>query len=153
VVGPLGAVKVFSPRLRQQAQAADVAAIDRSETRTVLCWFRGLYGRYRRKFYLYYLDLAPGGPVLRKHLLFWVRERIPITEGLISASLRPPANRQEAFRIGASGMYGSGGPLEVVGNQIISCRTTEGVLEFAVKGTDVPLVLHYIANRVRAQDA
>jgi hypothetical protein len=94
VIGPLGAAKVFVPRWRKQGQTADAAAIDRGETRTVLCWFRGLYGDYRRKFLLYFLDLAPDGPVLRKHLLFWPLVPITITEAIVSASLRPPASAQ-----------------------------------------------------------
>jgi hypothetical protein len=120
----------------------------------VVCWFRGLYGNYRRKFYPYFLDLAPGGLVLRKGLLFWERQRIPITEGLVSASLRPPASPQEARRVEANGTpYGSGGPMDVVGNQIIRCKTTEGILEFAIQRTDVPLLLHYITAHALRPDS
>jgi hypothetical protein len=154
VYSPLDAARVFIPGWRKRVQASDLAAIDRGEPRTVLCWFRGLYGNYRRKFYIYFLDMTSAGPVLRKNLLFWERERIPITEGLVSASLRPPASPQEARRVRANGTpYGSGGPMDVVGRQIISCETTEGIVEFAVMRTDVPLLLHYITAQALRPDS
>jgi hypothetical protein len=52
----------------------------------------------------------------------------------------------------ANGAYGSGGPLSVVGPEIVSCKTAGGVLEFAVKQTDVPLLLHYISPQARKPD-
>jgi hypothetical protein len=152
VIGPMGAIKVLVPRWRKDVQAADAAAVDRGETRRLLCYFRGDYGDYQRRFRGCFLDLTPGGPVVRKYLLFRLRQSIPITEAIISASLRPPADTREAFQIGANGAYGSGGPLSVVGPENVSCKTAGGVLEFVVKQTDVPLLLHYISPQARKPD-
>lgn len=107
----------------------------------MVCWFRGLYGSYRREFYSYFLDLTPQGLVLRKYVLFRLRWTVPVTEGLEAAWLRPTSCRKEALRVGTRGTPGSAG---VAANQIVCCRTTEGILEFAVKLTDVPLLLHYV---------
>jgi hypothetical protein len=106
----------------------------------MLCWFRGLYGDYPREFRGYFMDLAPDGLVLRKYVLFTERRRIPIREELLSARERMPESLQEARRIGAAG--------GLAGNSIISCMTPLGVLEFAVKPTDAPILLRYI-NRLR----
>jgi hypothetical protein len=40
--------------------------------------------------------------------------------------------------------------MAIAGNQSISCQTTGGILEFAVKRTDVPMLLHYIDSRIQA---
>ena len=48
--------------------------------------------------------------------------------------------------IGAGGVYAADGPLELAGASIISCTTTEGILEFAVKRADVPLFMHYVGR-------
>jgi hypothetical protein len=148
VYGPVGAFRVILAPWRRSAISSDIEAIDRGEGRTMLCWFRGLYGDYPRKFYLYRMDLAPDGLVLRKHVLFVERHRIPIKEELLSAQERMPESLQEALRIGSGGLYSADQPLQQAGNSIVSCVTPLGVLEFAVKRTDVPLLLHYI-NRLR----
>ena len=130
-----------------------MAAIDRGETRSVICRYRGLYGNYSRKWLIFFLDLAPAELVLHHYVLFRGRVRIPITEALISASLRPPASPQEARHIGASGQYAPGGSMELVGQQIVSCKTTGGIIEFAVRRTDVALLLHYVTKHATKADA
>jgi hypothetical protein len=117
-----------------------------------LCWFRGLYGDYPRKFFLYFLDLSPDCLVLRKYLLFFERRRIRVKEDLISARVRMPERSQEARRIGSGGLYSSGALLQQAGASVISCTTSLGILEFAVKRTDAPLLLHYI-SRLQRQGA
>jgi hypothetical protein len=114
-----------------------------------MCWFRGLYGNYSTRWHVYLVDLTPEQLVLRRPVPFRRDVRTPITEGLVSAWLRRPESLQEGRRIGASGQYAPGGSLEVVGHQIISCKTTEGILEFAVRQVDVPLLLQYITMKAQ----
>jgi hypothetical protein len=110
----------------------------------MFCWFRGLYGDYPRQFDFSLLELTPDGLVRRrKYPVVAGRRRLPIGEQVISTSLRLPDSAGEARRIGASGIYASGGRLEVAGNSIVRCETKLGVLEFAVKPADVPLLLAY----------
>lgn len=50
---------------REAASAADIAAIDRDEGRTVFCYYRGLYDSYPRRFAGCWLELTPDGLVIR----------------------------------------------------------------------------------------
>jgi hypothetical protein len=144
VFSPVDVLRVGVASRRQPAMAADAAAIDRGEGRTMPCWFRGLYGDYPRRFRGYFLDLAPDRPVLREFWVpFVVRRRIPITEDLISARVRPFESTREARRFVSTGLYAPEGPLQWAGNAIVSYQTPQGVLEFGVKRADVPLLLHY----------
>ena len=141
------------PGWRRRREAADLAALDKGEVRTVMCWFRGLYGTYNRKWHIYVLVLTPEEPLLRKSVPFRRQVRIVITESLVSAWLRPPETLREGRRVGASGQYAPGGSLEHVGHQIVCCKTTEGILEFAVRRIDVPLLLQYITMKATKADS
>lgn len=120
----------------------------------MLCWFRGLYGDYPRTFRVYFMNLPPDGLVLSKYVLFRGRRRIPVTEELVSARERMPESSQEARKIGSTGQYAAGQPLQEWGRSIISCATPLGVLEFAVRPADAPVLLHYIDRlRLHHQDS
>lgn len=114
----------------------------------MMCWFRGLYGDYPRTYRVYFMNLSPDGLVLRKYVLFRERRRIPVTEEVLSARERLPESLREARAIGSNGQYAAGQPLQEWGNSIVSCVTRLGVLEFAVKRADAPVLLHYI-DRLR----
>lgn len=146
--GPVGGLKLLIDPWRQSAISSDIEAIDRGEGRMMLCWFRGLYGDYPSKFRGYFMNLSPDGLVLGKYVLFTERYRIPITEELLSARERMPESMREARTIGSSGQYAAGQSLQEWGSSIISCVTPLGVLEFAVKRADAPVLLHYI-DRLR----
>jgi len=138
---------------RESASAADIAAIDREEGRTVFCHYRGLYGSYPRRFAGCWLDMTPDGPVIRPMLFLrslW--QRIPVSEQLIEARVRPFENQHEARQLAGAGRYAAGGMLEQAGSVVISCQTSGGLLEFAVRRPDVDLVLHFfdrLAERAR----
>jgi hypothetical protein len=141
--------RLHVPSWRQQRHAADLTALDTGEIRTVMVWFRGLYGSYSTRWHFYFADLTREELVLRRRVPFRGEVRIPVTEQLVSAWLRAPASLQEGLRIGASGQYAPGGSLEAAGHQIVSCKTTEGVLEFAVRHVDVPLLLQYVTMKAQ----
>lgn len=134
----------FGPTDEQAA--ADVAAIDRGESRTVYCSFRGFYGAYPRRFWGYHLDLRPGGLVLRPRLK--LGRRFHVGEQVLSAHVRPFESKREAMQHLGTGQYAPGGKLEWAGMVVVRCETSDGVLEFAVPRPDVRLVLHYL-DRLR----
>jgi hypothetical protein len=148
IFGPAGALKVMIAPWRRAAISSDIEAIDRGESRKMMCWFRGLYGDYPRTFHWYLMNLSPDGLVLIEYLLFMERRRIPIREELLSARERMAESDREASWVGTGGMRSEGQPVLVGSNGIISCETPLGVLEFAVKWTDIPVFLHYI-DRLR----
>jgi len=136
---------------REAASATDIAAIDRGENRTVFCSYRGLYGSYPRRFAGCMLDLTPDGPVIRPLLLLrFLWQRIPISEQVAWARVRPFDNQREARNLLGAGQYSQGGMLEQSGSVVICCETTGGVLEFAVRRPDADLVLHFF-NRMAEQ--
>jgi hypothetical protein len=138
----------------EAASAADIAAVDRGDGRRVFCSFRGLYGRYPRNFRGYLLDLTRDGPVLRPLVaLGFLWKRLRITDPLISARVRPFESEGEARKLLATGQYAPGGSLEWAGTVVISCETAAGILEFAVKRPDVPLILRYFNKRAQPQGA
>jgi hypothetical protein len=137
-------LRTWKRRSREAASAADIAAIDRGDGRTVFCYYRGLYGSYPRRFAGCWLDLTPDGPVIRPMLfLRFLRQRIPISEQVIGARARPFDSQREAYRVGGAGQYATGGLLEQSGSVVISCETSGGLLEFAVRRPDIDLVLHF----------
>jgi hypothetical protein len=137
---------------RERASAADIAAVDRGERRSLFGYFRGRYGSYPRKFRGYMIDLTPDGLVLRPMLLLgFLWQRVRIREQLISAGVRPFADEREARQFLATGRYASGRPLQSAGTAMISCRTSHGVLEFAVKQPDLPLMLHFLNRQIEKQ--
>ena len=152
VIGPISVLRVILAPWRRAVTSSDIAAVDSGEGRTMLCWFRGLYGDYPRRFSLRFLDLTREGLYLRTNRLFIYRTRIAIGEQIVSARIRPPESLKEALRIGSGGIYAAGGPLELAGAAIITCTTPRGVLEFAAKRADVPLLLHYL-ERMSRQNA
>ena len=128
---------------REAASAADVAAIDQGEGRTLLCSYRGLYGSYPRRFAGCMLDLTLEGPLIRPLLILKRWQRIPISEQMIWARVRRFDNQREAFKLGGAGQYAPGGLLQQSGSVVICCQTSGGLLEFAVRRPDVDLVLHF----------
>lgn len=135
------------------ALAADMEAIDRGESRTLFCSFRGLYGSYPGKFRGYLVDLTRDGIILRPLLgLQFLRRQSQVREVVLSAWERPFADVHEARQLQATGLYGPGGALEWAGSSVVSCRTSEGVLEFAVRRPDVQLLLRYLSV-LAARDA
>lgn len=135
---------------RKAASAADIAAIDQGEGRTLFCSYRGMYGSYPRRFAGCMLDLTPAGPVIRPLLILKRRQRIPISEQVIGARIRPFDNQREAFKLAGAGQYAPGGLLQQSGSVVICCQTSGGLLEFAVRRPDVDLVLHFF-NRLAEQ--
>lgn len=131
-----------------EAVRDDIAAIDRGEGRTLFCYVRSLYGAYPRKFRGYMMDLTSDGIVLRSLLLAHriQRREDRVRERIVSARVRPFEGTREARRFHTAGLYGPDGRLSWASTTIISSQTTEGVLEFAVKSPDVPLMLHYLAR-------
>jgi hypothetical protein len=136
---------LFTKGPGQSLLAADIAAIDRGEGRTILCSFRGLYGKYPRRFRGYRIDLGPEGPIARPGYLLrpWLQP-VAITEELISARVRPFGSRKEAIVHNGAGLYAQGAPLESAGSVVVTCKTSRGVLEFCVRRPDLRLFLHYI---------
>lgn len=131
--------------------AADLAAIDRGEGRTLACLFRGDHGGYPRRFRRKFLDLAPDALVLRH---FWSSPsrssfRIPRQE-VTSAWVRP-RNGGTDLNVPAAGVYSPGGIFSYAGFEVVTCQTAGGEIELAVPRPDVPLMLHYINSRGRAQ--
>lgn len=124
------------------AIAADMEALNKGQSRTVACLFRGTYGQYPKRFRQQMLDLLPGVPVVRP---FWYairRERFRIEEPITSAHVRsrdPKTDRN----VRATGIYATGKPLSWAGFVVVHCRTSLGVIDFAVPRPDVPLILHY----------
>lgn len=124
--------------------AADIAAIDRGDGRAVFCYYRGLYGSYPRRFAGCWLDLTADGAVIRPMLfLRFLRQRIPVSERVIGARVRSFESHGEALRLAGAGQYATGGLLEQSGFVVISCETSGGLLEFAVRRPDIDLVLHF----------
>jgi hypothetical protein len=128
----------------QSALSADIEAIDRGDSRTLACLFRGEYGGYPRRFRRKMLDLTPAGAVLRP---FWSspsRTRFRIDVGEIeTAHPRPRVNRTD-LNVPATGVYRQGGIFNYAGFEVVECKTSSGLLEFAVPRPDVPLMLHYL---------
>jgi hypothetical protein len=94
---------------REAASAADVAAIDRGEGRTLFCYYRGLYGSYPRRLAGCMLDLTSDGPVIRPLLILKRWQRIPITEQVMGAEIRPFENQREAFQLASTSQFARGG--------------------------------------------
>lgn len=136
--------RTYRRQSREAASAADIAAIDRGEGRTVFCSYRGSYGSYPKRFAGCMLDLTPEGPVIRPMLfLRFLWQRIPISERVIGAEVRPFENQREAFQLASTGQFAPGGLLQQSGSVVICCQTSGGLLEFAVRRPDVDLVLHF----------
>ena len=139
-------VEVLRNRFRApnaKATAADIAAVDRGEGRTVACLFRGSYGRYPRRFRQRMMDLTLGSVVLRPWWYSLHRKPMVIAEPISGAHVRPRAFKTD-WNVRATGLYGAGQPLEYAGSVVIACQTPSGTLEFAVPRPDVRLVLHVL---------
>jgi hypothetical protein len=134
-----------------KATAADIAAVDRGEGRTVACLFRGSYGRYPRRFRQRVIDLTLGSVVLRPWWYSLHRKPIVIAEPISGAQVRPRAFKTD-WNVRATGLYAEGQPLGYAGSVVIACQTPSGTLEFAVPRPDVQLVLH-VLQRARSGPA
>ncbi len=98
------------------------------------------------------IHLTPDGVLLRPLLLLsFLWRQVLIQDQFIFARVRPFANAGEQRKFLSAGQYAPGGRLEHVGTSIISCQTSQGVLEFAVKRPDVPLMLHFIDRQIEKQ--
>jgi hypothetical protein len=139
------------PRLA--ATIADVAAVDSGQPVIVLCDIRRLYGDQPPKFKQYFMELAPGGPVIFRKLFFISRHRTPLPEQILSANVRPFANRREAMRFVSSGVYAPGGAREWAGMSILSCKTQFGTMEIAAWRRDVSLLMHYFDVQRKRREA
>lgn len=126
-----------------EATAADIAAVDRGEGRTVACLFRGSYGRYPRRFRAQMMDVALGSVELRPWWYSLHRKPIAIAEPISGVHVRPRAVKTD-WNVRGGGLYAEGQPLDYAGSVVIACQTPSGTLEFAVPRPDVPLVLHVL---------
>jgi hypothetical protein len=142
-VAPGDLLRTYRRRSRDAASAADIAAIDAGEGRTLFCYYRGLFGSYPRRFAGCMLDLTRDGAVIRPLLILRRWQRIAISEQVTGAWVRPFDDKREAFRLGGAGQYAPGGLLQQSGSVVICCQTPGGLLEFAVRRPDVDLVLHF----------
>jgi hypothetical protein len=153
LVGPLvGIVLLFAgavlyARLRnpsaRRAAARRITAIDKGQRIRLLLWVCGTYGDYPRKWRAYIAYLEPAGLVLRPNLLPGSRHRtITITEPMVSAHERPYADFAERRRLDAV-RYAATEMQRVV----VTCQTSQGILEFGVRRGDMPLLLHYLQQR------
>lgn len=136
---PRDVVNLWRRVPREAQSAADIAAVDRGEGRRLFCYYRALYGQYPRRFMACMLDLTADGPVVSPLVfLRFLRQRIPVTEQVFSARVRPFESMTEAVRLLGSGQYGPGQLFEQAGYAVISCQTSRGILEFSVRRPDVP---------------
>lgn len=132
---------------REKRQKGDIEAVDSGVTVTLVGSYKGNYGKYPKRFMMAYIDLNEDGIVIRPMLFFgqyW--RKIPVSERVISARVRPFLNKREAFSVRGGGQYAAGGILEQTGNVAISCTTSGGVLDLAVPRPDVEMVLHYLSR-------
>lgn len=75
------------------------------------------------------------------------RKRLGVAEQVFDAHVREFSSTREAVQLASTGQYAPGGRLAFAGSVVISCHTPRGVLEFAVRRPDVPLVLERLAGR------
>jgi hypothetical protein len=66
-----------------------------------------------------------------------------------AAHLRPRVNRTDR-NVPATGVYRQGGFFGYSGFEVVQCKTSSGLLEFAVPRPDVPLMLHYLGLKGRS---
>jgi hypothetical protein len=92
------------------------------------------------------IDLTPEGLVVRPFWSSLNRKVVRIGEEVLSAHVRP-RDRRTDLNVRATGVYAAGGPLEFAGFEVVTCRTAQGVIEFAIPRPDVPLFLHYVNRR------
>jgi hypothetical protein len=126
------------------AIAADLAAIDRGDGRTLACFYRGTDEGMPRRFRRKTLDLTADGLVFRP---FWSspsRSRFRIDASEVTSAHLRPRRPQTDLHVPATGVYQRGGIADYAGFEVIQCQTTRGQLEVAVPRPDVPLVLHYL---------
>jgi hypothetical protein len=69
---------------------------------------------------------------------------VTITEELLSAYVRPFESQREAQQLVSGGLYRPGRPLQEYGWVVVSCRTSQGLLEFAVQRGEEHLLMVYI---------
>lgn len=134
------------------ALAADIAAIDRGEGRTLACLFRGSYGHYPRRYGRKMVDLAPDALLIRP---FWsspfrAKFRIPLDD-ITSAHLRPP-RLADSGKVMDDGIYPAGAVFDWAAFVVIICETADGKVEIGVPRPDVPMVLHYLNSRASNRD-
>lgn len=111
----------------------------------LVCQFRGLYGNYPCQFHPYRVKLTPGGLLLQPcHLFKTSRSALTVTDDLLSARVRPFESESEARRLFSSGLYRAGGPVEESGRVVVCCRTSGGLLEFAVERREQHLLMAWI---------
>jgi hypothetical protein len=75
--------------------------------------------------------------------LRFLRQRILVSELVTRARVRPFESHGEAFHLAGAGQYAAGGLVQQSGSVVISCETSGGLLEFAVRRPDIDLVLPF----------
>lgn len=129
------------------ALAADIAAVDRGEGRTLACLFRGFYGKYPRRYGRKMLDLAPDALLIRP---FWsspIRSTFRIPREDITSAHPRPSRVAGSGKVMDDGIYPAGAVFSWAAFVVIICETAEGRLELGVPRPDVPLMLHYLDSR------
>lgn len=126
---------------------ADMAAIDKGESRRLACLFRGTYGGYPTRFRQHMVDLTPHGLIIQPFWYSLRRKRTYIEEKIVSAEVRPRKIGTD-WNVRATGIYARGGLLEWAGFEVIHCQTELGSIELAVPRPDVRLLIHYM-NRLK----
>ena len=69
----------------------------------------------------------------------------------VTSALVRPRNRGTDVNVPATGVYSPGGIFSDAGFETVTCETAAGEIEVAAPRPDVPLMLHYINSRGRAQ--
>jgi hypothetical protein len=127
--------------------AADLEAVDANVTIRVNCVIRGTYGGYPRRFLIQRMaDLTPDGILVRPYWL--IGRKFRVTEDILEAHVRPRNWRTDWNLRGGAGAYTADGGQSYLGMEVITCRTSGGIIEFAIPRADVPLMLHYISRRL-----
>lgn len=146
-VGTARAFRLFG-NIAPEALASDLAAVDEGIALRIACVFRATYGRYPRRFAAHMADLSVDGIVVRPYWYSLDRRVFRVTEEIIEAHVRP-RNARTDWNIRATGSYSANGSLAHIGMEVITCRTSLGIIELAVVRPDVPLVLHYLKSHAK----
>lgn len=127
----------------KDAIAEDFKAIDEGRAIRMGCLFRATYGSYPKRFRQQSMRLTQDGLLFRPSPLSILRRSFWVREGIQEARVRSYVFKTD-WNVRAKGNYAEGRPLAHLGFDIISCRTELGLVEFAVRRPDVPLVLYFI---------
>jgi hypothetical protein len=108
--------------------------------------FRATDGGYPKRFRQKLLYLTPDGMVIRSPVWMSLRRRaFQISEDVLDAHIRP-YNFKTDYNVKGAGIHAKGQPFDWAGFEIITCRTSRGLIEFAIPRPDVPTALHYLGG-------